>query len=269
MIILTILNILGFIVFGLIFLFATIFLLALFCKFRYDIKVDKANLEAEWVYSVRATWFLGIFKLIAKNNQEPQFKLAGVAINLGGDKESDEIEEKPPKSPLEEVNGRFEKARKATAAKRRKIKLKGRFDGIRNSLKLLDEIDIKGILAALWNAAKGIFSKIKPKKLRIHGKIGLDEPDKTGMAIAGISAASALGFDIYIQGDFEEKALELDIHAAGGFRLWSFTQIALKTWRKPEIKQLYEAVRTRHSRESGNPPSGEARKRRSSPLSRR
>ena len=243
-------NVIGYVLFAII-LFATlIFLLAFFAKFRYDIKVDKAGLDAPWKYLARITWLAGIVKLSFSDEDGLKFTVFGRKINL--DKNQAPVAEEAEKvretrlleqHPLDEDSAKkLKKARTASAAKQKRRKAKEKKDKSNSIKRLVNEIGKDNIWAAFKLALgllKDFFILLKPKQLRIRGKFGLEEPDQTGLAMAAVSGIETLGLDIYLTGDFEEKTLELDIFAKGGFRLWQFLNLLIKFWLAPEIQRVY------------------------------
>jgi len=249
-------NVLGYVLFGIISLLIIIILLAFFAKFRYDIKVDKAGTDEPWKYAARASWYLGMVKATIESGKEPEIKLFGVKLNVGKDKEPepdepDETPEKPAPPPHDDESAKkFEKARATTATKRKRRETKVKAEKGKSIKALLDEIgkeNLKAVFKLALGLLKDILLTLKPKHLRIRGKIGLEEPDQTGMAMAGASVIQAVGIDIYLQGDFEEKALELDITAHGNFRLWRFIRLGLKFWLQAEVQRIYKLYKN-HTR---------------------
>jgi len=239
MVVLTILNIIAVVIVSIIILFLLIILLALFSKFRYDVKVD-----VPFAYVVRASWFLKLVKISIKDGESPVIKFAGMQV--GGDEDANsadnevEAREQPPSgtAPLVDptaINGRSERVRRSVKARRQRAKTKRNMDFIK-------QLEIDTLLRLALRLLKDVFLAIKPKKLRIRGKIGFEEPDQTGMAMAAISMLQATGLDVHLAADFDadQRVLELDIAAKGGFRLWRMMRLALKFWQQPEIQRSWQ-----------------------------
>jgi len=242
-----IVNVIGIIASVILSLIILIFVLVMSAKFRYYIKVIKLNLNTDWVYLVRASWLLGLVKATFANGEEPAVKIAGFSLNLGS-KENEE-EEVPPEEPDEsepDEDKSLEKAKKTVAARRKRAQSKEKASKLRAPLDLINEIgkdNIKLVLKSLFEMLKQIFNRLRPKTMRVRGKLGLEEPDQTGYAMAGASVIQALGLDIYLEASFDEKALELDIFAKGGFRLFQIARILIRFWFKPEVQRVYRIVR--------------------------
>ena len=240
---LIVLNIIGYILAAIIGLLITFFLLALLCKIRYDIKVAKTALDAPWKYSAKVSWFGGGFKAIMQDGQEPVVKILGFRIPLEfGQEEEDEINEELGIKNEELKSSEQEdvpKSKKSEKPKRGKINFRYYID-IYEDLK---QEDWKAIFKAVGALFKEIFSKFMPKKFRVRGVIGLDEPDATGYVMAAASGARVFGLDVIIYGNFEQRALELDVHAKGGFRIWHIVMAGLRFYKKPEIKRLKRFIK--------------------------
>jgi hypothetical protein len=263
LVVLGILNITGFVLLGLICLFACLFLLAFFSKVRYYVKVDKVGGRSDWLYAVKISWLLGMIRFAVKNGEEPNVRILGIKADLEslektGDSERTEDSEKAegsgktedsgkPKRPKNPKDGTEDKdkglrtaTRNDTAVKnktkdKKKDKTKFSFEEVRSHFKGLDKDKIMSVLSI----AKELILKIAPKKFRVRGKVGFEEPHFTGLVMALTSAASAK-FDIVLEGDFEEPNLELDADILGGFRLYSMIKPALKLYKIYKLYKLME-----------------------------
>jgi len=222
-------------------------LLALFSKLRYDIKVRKDGLDAPWQYTVKITWFARIISFVLGHDKGQVARIFGIKVKMPqmgdddkGDKSnSGEEAEKPHPTQVratQTTEKRLTDARKKQKRKKRHKK-ESRWDKIRNIYEQIGKEHIKEIIAISLAALKKLIKKIMPKKFKLRGKIGTGEPDTTGMALGGVSALSTV-LDIHLEGNFEEKDLQLSLHTKGGFRLWTILWLALKFWRNPEIKRL-------------------------------
>ena len=246
-------NVLGYIAYALVVIVILIILLALFAKFRYDIWVSKDGLDAPLLYKIDASWFYKIFKAQLENGKPLESKVFGIKINQKEADEEDEQEFEETDYPIfaAEVKDeqKLDKLRKSVMSKRKRQETKKKVDeGIDKTkdakafLKQIGKDDLKSVFKLSMELIKDIFLTLKPKSLRIRGKVGLEEPDQTGMLMAGAATVQALGLDVHLQADFEEKALHIEAKASGHFTLWRILRLALKFYKNREVKRVIGLV---------------------------
>ena len=86
----------------------------------------------------------------------------------------------------------------------------------------LTEIDVKTIIGLVFQCLQKFVKAIKPKRFKISGVVGFDDPATTGWAMGAYEAfvgVTGLRPHIRLLGSYHEKALRLDIHARGRIRV--------------------------------------------------
>ena len=96
------------------------------------------------------------------------------------------------------------------------------------------------IISAAWGLLKKLRKKIKPKKLRLSGEVGLGLPHHTAYLFA---LAGALCLHVYgIRPNFDEQTLNLRLYVRGKISLWSILwllfRFAIKRSIRPIIKKI-------------------------------
>ena len=89
---------------------------------------------------------------------------------------------------------------------------------------LLSNLDIKSLVSLVILLMKKLCRKITPKRLFVSGIVGFNDPCSTGLFIGFYEAiANAFGIRsaIDLQGDFNQKNIELDLQLAGQFAIVS------------------------------------------------
>ena len=89
---------------------------------------------------------------------------------------------------------------------------------------LLTNLDIKSIISLVIILMKKLCRKIMPKHLLVRGVVGFSDPCSTGQFIGFYEAAAGaadIRSAIDLQGDFNQKNLELDLQLAGRFAIAS------------------------------------------------
>ncbi len=95
---------------------------------------------------------------------------------------------------------------------------------VRDELKVIKEQTIKLIMHIL------------PTRFRADVRLGMGEPDKTGMAVGFASAFCGLtGKNINIEADFEQKIIEADLDMKGRIRAYTVLIILLKIYRQKNV----------------------------------
>jgi hypothetical protein len=88
------------------------------------------------------------------------------------------------------------------------------------------------------------FRALKPRYLSVSGRVGLGEPDTTGMAIAAVCALNGMtGLKLLIDGDFTGQSVSLRVKAADRVSIFSVLYPALRfALRKPVRPLLFGMV---------------------------
>jgi len=105
--------------------------------------------------------------------------------------------------------------------------------------------DLKTIIGLAFQCLHKFVKALKPKKLDISGVVGFDDPATTGWFMGAYEAAAGvtgLRPHVRLLGSYHEKALRLDIHAHGRFRVIRlFTPFIWLYFKKP-IRTLIHAL---------------------------
>jgi|GEM_PF-490539 len=250
--VLAVLRIIGIVLLCIIGFILIIFALAFFGNLRYDIKVCKENLNAPWLYKAKISFLCFVLRAYVDEKLKPIVRVFGIKINV------DKHIGKLPfgneglgvrNEELKDVQEAYEKQELPKPPKR-KGRFKRQIDKLKEYWELVKEIDdevgVKTIFVQAIIALKRIMKRIMPKKFKARGIIGLEEPDQTGIALAFVSGVSAFGLDINFEGNFEEKALTLDLHAKGRFNAAGIIFPILRFVLKPEIRRLRKLLKSKN-----------------------
>ena len=118
-------------------------------------------------------------------------------------------------------------------------KIKDIFLNIKYYMDILQEEDTKAMIKLTLDALLDILKKLLPKKLIAHIQYGFETPDKTGQ-ILGLywMFKPALGKDVEVVPNFEEKILEGDIYLKGRITVFTILVNALKVVLDKRFKPL-------------------------------
>ena len=122
-------------------------------------------------------------------------------------------------------------------------KVKDILANIQYYLELLQEEGTKALLGTTLDALIKILKKIRPRKLIINAEIGFDTPDTTGK-LYGLfwTFKPALGEDVNITPNFEEKIIEGDFYFKGRITIFIILlnglRIVLNKNFKPFLKKI-------------------------------
>lgn len=90
-----------------------------------------------------------------------------------------------------------------------------------------------------------LLKRLRPRKFKINGEIGFDNPALTGYAAAGYSVFYPyIGKYIMIHTDFENEVIDGTIYVKGKICVWYFLVFALSLIIKKEIRQSIKDVRS-------------------------
>lgn len=100
--------------------------------------------------------------------------------------------------------------------------------------------EVKETLLLLWREVKGLFRQILPRKVRIHGRFGFDDPALTGQ-VTGVLSVMPVFYkkDISVVPDFTGACLEGEFFLRGRIHLVTFLALAWKIWFNPDFKKGY------------------------------
>jgi len=199
--------------------------------------VDKNGSSPDWKYAVKVSWFLRAVSFAVRDGEEFRVRVLGIklkAFGLDDEALEDKALEDETAEPVEAVESSAMAVKPHKPSKEPKPKPKPKSKPkIKSQLEKIRGLDGEIIKDALNIAAKKLLPKILPKKFRVRGKVGLEEPHLTGMVMALVSGVSVLSpkFDVVMAGDFEEPALELDVDISGGFRISQIAGPVLKLYK--------------------------------------
>ena len=123
-------------------------------------------------------------------------------------------------------------------------KVKDILANIQYYLDLLQEAETKALLGTTLDALLRILKKIRPKKLVINAEAGFDTPDTTGK-IYGLYwvLKPALGEDVNISPNFEEKILEGDLYFKGKITIITLLINGLKVVLNKNFKPFLKKIK--------------------------
>ena|GEM_PF-3143278 len=267
-ILLGVLQWIGFVVGGLAALLLLLTLFILLSAFRYSVRVDAPGGMDKLRVSVTAKWLLGLLRVDYRlNGKQKRFRIRFFWKTIGKKAEGDEDDSPESPSPTED------KAAEATAAEVKKTAHKAVAHTAETVAdKAIDEAEKETDTAPAKEAAKeGFLAKMKrqidlfvnypdkmliwkytkkfvldtlrwlrPKRFTLLGIVGFDSPDITGLAMGAFGVVrAATGWDMTIKANFEEEELALRGLIAGRLRLWTFAWMLLRyALRKPIWKIL-------------------------------
>jgi len=206
-----VLRIVLYILLGLICILLLILAVVMFCKIRYEVRIKKANIEAEWKYKARVIWLWGLFK----RDFSPQ--------DITKEDSAKNIDTPQPQKEKEII------ASPQTPSEKQKSSFN--FD------------TIGSIINHSFALLKRIFAVCRPKHCVIKGKYGAEEPHTTGLVLGAVGAlAPQIGIDTHIEGDFESPALQLDIDIKGNLRIYALVIPTVSFLLKPEIRSIIKST---------------------------
>ena len=191
--------------------------IALFCRIRYEVTVKKADIDAPWQYKARVIWLWGLLRKEFTPSDIPKAtKKSPVGdAALGVPSPTPQATRTPDKSNTSDT---------PTPTKSRQIP---------------NLTTLRAIIKHSITLIKKVFAVCRPKTCAIKAIFGAEEPHITGAILgAAYAAAPMLGIDAQLEGDFENKALQLDIYVSGQLRLFSLVLPTAAFVLKPEIRSL-------------------------------
>lgn len=224
-VIIVILAIIGIAVSVLLGLILFVLALMLFMPVVYKIE---ANNHQELYIKGKVSWLFRIFvcrfytdkvemrifgRTVKTHTQEPQKEISDDDTE-DEKEESESVKEEEPEVPEalsseEEKESTEEKPKEKTLTRLQKF-----YKKIKN---LYDYFKKEKILKLPPKFMKSLYRALKPRIFKLNLKIGLDEPEQTGMALAGLSFLQSK--NIVIHGNFEEKMLNFNVLTKGSIFL--------------------------------------------------
>jgi len=173
-----------------------------------------------------------------KSSPKPAQKKDSADVKPGLEKSNSES--KPPFKNSDAASGSVKAGAqdKIHDEKKEKAGIINKFKEMLNKWESIREIpDKKDLLNNALSLLKQLFRLAKPKVLRLRGRIGFEEPHLTGYVLGAVFALQGIsGWDVQLEGDFNNKALELELIAKGriwaGLMTWNVLLFALITWLK-------------------------------------
>ena len=92
----------------------------------------------------------------------------------------------------------------------------------------------------MMKAIKELFYHIKPRKFKLEGRYGFEDPFYTGIALASINIMRPLfiNYDVNVNAVFEEDILEGSLLIKGRMVLIAVVFIALKTIFNKNVRKI-------------------------------
>ena len=189
-----------------------ILMIILFIPFKYFMngKIDDiigGHTEVRWIF--------GLVKVIVyKYEDEPQIKISICGLNVYSRKLIEENNEK--------------KVEKASKKKRKKKEFKSKRNIGRN------------LLVEFFKYFKDIINIVKPKYFKISGVYGFEDPSLTGMLLGIISIIKGAvpKAQIYVEPDFEEELINIDVEINGDIKACVICYRTLKLIIKKEVRKF-------------------------------
>lgn len=89
-----------------------------------------------------------------------------------------------------------------------------------------------------------LLKHIRPRKLKIKGRLGFDDPAQTGQVFGIIGMLMPLyGEHIQLEAVFDEKIMEGDLYLSGRIRLGTLAWFAIRLVMRREVRRLISQVR--------------------------
>ncbi|WP_160686411.1 DUF2953 domain-containing protein [Clostridium sp. C2-6-12] len=189
----------------------SILVLTLFIPFNYCMN---GKIEGHIVGGVDIRWLFGLVKVIVcKYEDKPEIKLVFCGLNIFS-KKLIEDNEKNQKKP-----DKKEKSKK-------KYKSKRSFG--------------KDLLIEFFKYFKDIINIVKPKYFKISGAYGFEDPSLTGMVLGIISIIKGAvpKAQIYVEPDFEEELINIEVEINGDIKVYVICYRTLKLIIKKEIRKF-------------------------------
>ena len=122
-------------------------------------------------------------------------------------------------------------------------RLGGIWQKIKNAKALWDQEEIKIAVSLLWTEFKKLIVSILPKRLRIAGRLGFENPANTGSALAFYSVIYPFtGKNIKLKFEFEDEVIDIDGYAKGRITVFRILRTGLKIYFDRNFKYLLKHV---------------------------
>ena len=250
MVLLHILAWVGIILTGLIAVLLLLCLFLLFSRLRYDVHVDKG---AKIRVSATAKWLMSLVRVdfrMMDAKRRLRIRVFGRTLGRGKADEQEDSPEKP--SPTEdeaakEVASDAKHTVKKAAKKVADVAAEeveeqavqsgeSETEGFFARIKMFIHYPDKGlILSYTKDMLVRLLRALRPKRFKVSGVIGFEDPSVTGQVLGAVGVITALtGMDIVLRGNFEEKEITVRGVMAGKVTLWALLwPIARWALRKP------------------------------------
>ena len=236
-------------------------LVVLFAPVKYRMNIR--YIDKELTYDVKMSYLFHLISANLKQMGTENEKMFRVAWKRYPGKKSDEPEEEKPVQESEKAKEREppgekmrtkKKQKGAKKKKTNKISIVDRIKKFYNSIKNIIQnykslnLDIRALIRDLILALKQLLRALKPKVLNMNLEFGLESPDLTGMGVGALAIlkssveGSNRRYKIILEGNFEEKVLNLTAQVKGSFMLWFALWPFIKFYFSKSMKPVRKAI---------------------------
>ena len=231
MIALQILKVIGIILLAILALVLFLLAVILFVPIRYKVSGDYRDSDNGYNLHVRINWIMHMIRAYYDRSRESTDILAKVLFI--------KVYPRP-----EEASGTLGERKPPSGGPGKiKYKISGLYDKIRRIIKMLyDERDQKAVQELLLRV-KEILWHIRPRKLDVNLKLGMDDPAATGEITGLIYSFKPLYTKhLHYTPDFDNKVIEADGLLKGHIRLIFVLVAAARVYFDKDIRRLYNQI---------------------------
>ena len=111
-------------------------------------------------------------------------------------------------------------------------------------LRQLQDAQNQAAVKAVLGTVGALLKHIRPQKLKVTGRLGFDDPAKTGQIFGIIGMLMPLyGENIHLEAVFDEAVMEGQLEIKGRVRIGTVLSMALKLVFKREVRRLIAQVK--------------------------
>lgn len=111
-------------------------------------------------------------------------------------------------------------------------------------MKMINDTQNRSAVTAAFGSIGGLLTHIRPRKLKIEGRLGFDDPATTGQVFGILGMLMPLyGETIHLEAVFDETVMEGRLEAKGRIRIAIVMVIVLRLIIKREVRRLIAQVR--------------------------
>ncbi|MBQ9606439.1 MAG: DUF2953 domain-containing protein [Lachnospiraceae bacterium] len=232
MIVLQILKIIGIILLVILLILLALILIILFVPIHYRADGSYKDTDNEYQISAKVNWILHIIRVNFKKDNSSTDILAKVLFF--------KVYPRP-----EKASGTLgeRKAPEASRISKIKYQISSLYVKIKRIIYMINDERDKAAVLELLLRVKKLLWHIRPRKLDINLRLGLDDPSSTGEAAGLIySFYPVYTHHLHLDPDFDNKVIESDLDLKGHIQLIFVVIAAARIYFNKDIRRLYRQI---------------------------